>query len=437
MSTEREPDRPVQETGLVGRLLRLAVIDVEPLRRHRDFRLLWSGQLVSMFGGMITMVAVPFQIFRLTHSSFAVGLLGLVQIIPILGLAFVGGALADARDRRQMVQVTELVLAVVSFSLLVNALVPSPSLLLIYLAAGIAAGLDALQRPSLDAMLPRLVERGEITAAGALSTLRVTVGMVAGPAIGGLLIAAFGLPSTYAIDVCTFVFSLVALSLMRAVPPPPDAERPSVRRVIEGLAYARSRPELLGTYLVDMAAMFFGMPMALFPAIAASLGGPAVLGALFTAPAVGSLLATLTCGWSSHVHRHGLAVILAAACWGAAIVGFGLSPSLPVALLCLAVAGGADTVSGLFRSAIWNGTIPDALRGRLAGIELLSYSTGPAFGDLEAGTVATVFSIRTSVVSGGLLCVVSTVLLAFLLPGFRRYDAGTSAGEELMTGVRE
>jgi hypothetical protein len=176
--------------------------------------------------------------------------------------------------------------------------------------------------------------------------------------------------------------------------------------------------------------MFFGMPMALFPAIAASFGGPAILGALFTAPAVGSLVATLSSGWTRHVHRHGLAVIWAASVWGAGVLAFGVSRSLPVALLCLAVAGGADTVSGLFGSAIWNSTIPDSLRGRLAGIELLSYSTGPAFGDLEAGTVATLFSIRASIVSGGILCVASTLVLALLLPGFRRYDARSSDGTE-------
>jgi MFS family permease len=179
----------------------------------------------------------------------------------------------------------------------------------------------------------------------------------------------------------------------------------------------------MGTYLVDIAAMFFGMPMALFPAIAAQFGGAAILGALFTAPAVGSLIATLTSGWSRHVHRHGRAVILAATAWGLAIVAFGLAPGLPLALVCLGIAGAADTVSGLFRSAIWNQTIPDSLRGRLAGIELISYSTGPAFGDLEAGTIATLFSVRASVVSGGFLCVIATLLLAVALPGFRRYDA--------------
>jgi MFS family permease len=253
--------------------------------------------------------------------------------------------------------------------------------------------------------------------------------MIVGPALGGVLIASVGLPATYGVDVATFAVSLIALWMMRAAPPPADAEKASLRRIVEGLSYARSRPELMGTYLVDMVAMFFGMPMALFPALATRFGGPGVLGLLYAAPAVGSFLATATSGWSNHVHRHGLAVTLAAGSWGLAIVGFGLSPWLPLALVFLAGAGAADMISGLFRSTIWNQTIPDSLRGRLAGIELVSYSSGPALGDLESGVVASIFNVRVSVVSGGVLCVVGTVLLALALPAFVRYDNRTRLAE--------
>ncbi len=246
--------------------------------------------------------------------------------------------------------------------------------------------------------------------------------MIAGPALAGILIATLGLPITYVIDLISFSASLCALSLMRAVPPPPDAERPSLRRVAEGLRYARSRQELLGTYLVDMVAMFFGMPSALFPALAPHYGGPGVLGLLYAAPAVGALVATVTSGWAGRVHRHGLAILWAAGAWGVAITLFGLVDSLPLALLCLAFAGGADMVSGLFRGTIWNQTIPDALRGRLAGIELISYSSGPTLGNVESGTVAALVGPRASVVSGGLLCVAGVALLAAALPVFRRYD---------------
>jgi MFS family permease len=256
--------------------------------------------------------------------------------------------------------------------------------------------------------------------------LRGTIGMIAGPALGGVLVSALGLPATYLIDAATFVVGLVCLWLMRAVPPPADAERPSLRRVAEGLRYARSRPELIGTYLIDIVAMFFGMPMALFPAMAQSLGGPKVLGLLYAAPAVGSLLFSATSGWTNRVHRHGLGLIVAAVLWGFAIIGLGFAPGLLGALTCLALAGGADMMSGLFRQVIWNQTIPDSLRGRLASIELLSYTSGPSLGNFEAGVVASLFSIRTSIVSGGVLCVIGCALTALALPGLRSYDARRS-----------
>src|SRR5579884_993791 len=426
---ETAPDSELVEASLLRRIRRLATVDVTPLRRHRDFRLLYAGQMVSFFGNMITYVAVPYQAYALTHSSLAIGLFGIVQLIPLLALAFVGGALADAFDRRRLVQLTELSLALLSAVLLANALLPHPQLWLLYAVAAVAAGLDALQRPSLDALLPRLVAPDELAAAGALTSLRGTLGQILGPVIGGLLIATVGLPWTFGVDVATFVVSLVALRLMRAVPPPPEAERPSLRRVVEGLRYARSRPELMGTYLVDMVAMFFGMPTALFPALAAQFAGEdghlaaaTALGFLYTAPAVGAFLASATSGWSSRVHRHGLAVILAATGWGVAIAAVGVAPSLALALVFLALAGAADMVSGLFRGVIWNKTIPDALRGRLASIELVSYASGPLLGDVEAGVVASAFTPRISVSAGGVLCVAGVGLLALALPQFRRYD---------------
>jgi predicted MFS family arabinose efflux permease len=281
-------------------------------------------------------------------------------------------------------------------------------------------------RPSLDAMVPRLVTKDELPAASALEGFRGTLGEIAGPALAGIIIATAGLPVAYGIDAATYGISLVALWLMRAIPPPADAPPVSLQSVKEGVRYAFSRQELLGTYGVDMIAMFFGMPMALFPAIAEEFGGAGVLGVLYTAPAVGSLVATVTSGWVSRVHRHGLAIIIAASVWGAAIALFGIAPDLWLALVALAVAGGADMVSGIFRMTIWNQTIPDRLRGRLAGIEQVSYTSGPLLGNVEAGVVAALTSVRTSVVSGGVLCVVGVALAAVALPAFRLYDARTS-----------
>ena len=405
---------------------RSMAIDVTPLRRHREFRLLYAGQAVTFLGSMITYVALPYQVYALTRSTFLVGLLGLVEFVAMLSMAFVGGALADSTDRRRMVQVTEGSLLLVSLLLVANASLDHPSVIVLFVAAGLATMLDALQRPSLDALLPRLVPRTELTAAAALTSLRGTVGMIGGPALGGVLIATIGLGATYAVDVVSFAVSLIMLNRMRAVPPPPDAARPSLRGVADGIRFAGSRPELMGTYLVDINAMFFGMPNALFPALAVHYGGAEVVGLLYTAPAVGAFVATATSGWTGRVHRHGAAVLWAAALWGAAILGFGLVDRLWPALALLALAGAADMVSGIFRSTIWNTTIPDHLRGRLAGIELISYSSGPTLGNVEAGALASVTTPRFSAAFGGAACVVGTLALAAARPAFRRYDDRTA-----------
>jgi MFS family permease len=285
------------------------------------------------------------------------------------------------------------------------------------------SAVGGLQRPSMESLVPRLVPKEDIPAVGALVAFRGSIVMTAGPAIGGVLLASAGLPAAYLADVVSYAFSLVCLWMIHAVPAPEGAERPSVAAVREGFRYARSRQELIGTYVVDFVAMVFGMPLALFPAMADRLGGPLVLGLLYAAPAVGALVASLTSRWTPHVHRHGLAVMLAAACWGAAIVAFGFCATLWPALACLALAGGADGVSGIFRMTMWNQTIPDALRGRLASIEMVSYMSGPLLGHVEAGLVAAAFGVRASVISGGILCIVGVLACGIWLPRFVQYSA--------------
>jgi MFS family permease len=402
-------------------------IDIAPLRRSREFRLLFVGQGVSFFGSMVTYVALPYQAYRISHSSLIVGLLSLAELIPLLITAFVGGALADAVDRRRMVRLTESTMCLVTGALVVNSLSGHPRLWVLFVVAFAAAGIDGLQRPSLDAMVPRLVTAEELPAAAAISSLKGTLGMVAGPAVAGVLIVAVGLPITYGVDVATFFVSLMALALMRAVPPPPESEGLSLRAVADGLRYARSRQDLIGSYLIDMNAMFFGIPTALFPQVASHLGGAAVLGVLYAAPSAGSLLVTLTSGWARRVRRNGRVVALSAGTWGFGIIAFGFARSLPLAIVGLVVAGGADMVSGLCRTTMWNQSIPDSLRGRLAGIEMLSYSSGPTLGNVEAGLVESLAGLRASIVSGGVLCVVGTVALAAALPRFWNYDAAEGA----------
>lgn len=412
-----------------GLLCRVA-LDLTPLRTSRDYRLLFAAGGVSGFGSFITYVTIPFQVYALTDDPLLVGLLGVCELVPLLFMAFLGGALADYLDRRALVLGAEVAFTALCGVLLVNALLDRPHLWLLYVVAGLTAAIDGIQRPALEGLTPRVVKPDEIPAASALNGLRMQIAQLAGPAIAGLLIASIDMAWVYAVDLATFAFSLICLWLVRAVPPPPDAERPSLRSVVTGLKYARSRPELLGTYLVDINAMFFGMPQALYPFMASRLGGPAVLGLLYAAPAVGSLLATVTSGWTGRVHRHGLMVVIAAGLWGVGIIGFGLAEWLWLALLCLAFAGAADMVSGIFRMTIWNQTIPDHLRGRLAGIEMISWATGPLLGQFRSGVAARYMGIGGSIVSGGVLCVVGTLALAAALPAFLRYDGRDGAARK-------
>ncbi|MDT5023946.1 MAG: hypothetical protein QOE61_372 [Micromonosporaceae bacterium] len=406
-------------------------IDLAPLRTSRDFALVFTGAGVSGLGSFITYVTIPYQVYLLTDDPLLVGLLGVCELVPLLLMAFVGGALADYVDRRRLIIVGELVFTVLTGALLVNALLGKPQLWLLFVIAALTTAVDGLQRPALDAIIPRLVAPQQIAAASVLNSLRMNISSLAGPAIAGLLLANVDIAWVFAIDLATFAVSLGCLALVRSVPPPLAADRPSLRSAVDGLRYARSRPELLGTYLIDINAMFFGMAQALYPFVAERLGGPAVLGLLYAAPSAGSLLATVTSRWTAHIHRHGLGVTLAAATWGIAIIGFGLSGTLWLALVCLVAAGAADMISGIFRSVIWNQTIPDHLRGRLAGIEMLSYSIGPTFGNARSGVATRLVGITGSIIWGGIGCVVGTVALAAALPAFLRYDGREGLARKL------
>jgi len=405
------------------------LLDLGPLRKKRDFRLLFIGQFVSVFGSMITYVAVPYQVYALTHSSLMVGLLGTVQLVPLLLFGLWGGAYADAMDRRRLLIGAELVLTLASLGLSLNAFAPHPSVTLVFTLSGLISAVNGFHRPALEAMTPRLVEREDLPSAAALSAFRNSVGAIAGPALGGVAVAAFGLGPTYLIDVASFFVSLFALAAMAAMPPPEEAAKPGLRSIVEGLSYARSRPELIGTYVVDIVAMTFAMPAALFPAMAQPWGGARAAGWLYSGMSIGSLVANLFSGWTKNVQRQGAAVVLSAAAWGVAIVALGYAPSLPVAVVCLAVAGAADMMSGIFRIAIWNETIPTQLRGRLAGVEMISYMTGPLLGNARAGWMATLRSLRFSIAGGGAVCVACVLACIPLLPAFWRYRRPPPAGD--------
>ncbi len=397
-------------------------LDITPLKISRDYRMLFFGQLISFFGTMMTFIVVPVQMYQLTGSSLYVGLLGVAEFVPMFFLAFIGGALADSVDRRKMLRLTEIGQTVTVVILLANALLPNPQVWVLFVSVGLHAGLAGLQRPSFEALIPKIVPLEYMSAVAALNALRFEVGFIIAPILGGFIVAKYGATLAYAIDLATFAASLTAVWLIRAVPPPAGADRPNFESIKKGFRYAMSRQELLGTYLVDINAMFFGMPKALFPALAVAFGAASSVGLFYSAIAVGALVATFTSGWAQWIHRHGLMVTFAAAGWGAAITAFGFANSLYVALFFLAVAGYFDMISGIFRQTIWNQTVPDHFRGRLAGIEMISFLTGPMLGDAESGVVAYFTDVKTSIVSGGILTIVGTVVLAFLLPKFITYD---------------
>ena len=375
---------------------------------------------------MITYVAVPFQIKELTDSYVAVAISGLVEIVPLVIFGLYGGVLADALDRKKLIWVTEALSLLFTGMLLINSMMDSPNLLLIYIVSGLFAATSGLRQPAMQAALPRLVDHEDMTAAAALMSLRWQVGVIVGPAIGGILISTYSVAVGYAADIATFIISIALIAFMKKIPPSHEAEAPSLSALIDGVKYAFSRKDLLGTYLIDLAAMFFAMPTALIPFWADQLGAPWALGLLYAAGTIGSIAITLTSGWTKNVHFYGRAIMWAAIGWGVAIALSGATNYLWLVLLFLTLAGASDMISALFRSAMWNQTIPDNLRGRLAGIELLSYSLGPLAGQMRAASMAAVTTLSISVTSGGIICVIVVVLLASFLPDFRKFDIRTN-----------
>jgi MFS family permease len=422
-----------------ARRLRRVMADTAPLRTSRDFRLLFASRTVTLFGSQATEVALLVQAKQLTGSAVAVGLLGAVELVPLVVFGLYGGALADRLDRRRLIRWCEAGLGCCAALLVVNASLPRPAVWPLYLIAAALMALAALQRPSLEASVPRVVGREQLTAAAALQSMAVNTSVIAGTALGGALATWPGPLAVYVLDTVSFAASLGFLRRLGPLPAPEadiDAPVSGLRSLLSGIGYARRRPELIGSYLVDLAAMTFAFPNALFPFMAAQLHASWAVGLMFAAPSAGAVAVSATSGWAGRVRRHGRAIALAAAGWGLAITGFGLAPDIAVALALLVLAGGADMLSGIFRETLWNQTIPDAMRGRMAGVELLSYGLGPSAGQIRAGGVASVTSPRFSLWSGGLTCVGVVAVTCAALPGFFAYSArrtadGTSRAGEL------
>ncbi|HEY2880696.1 MFS transporter [Nocardioides sp.] len=409
-----------------GSRLRALRMDVGPFREHRDFRLLLIAGTVFYLGGMMTYVAIPYQIYQLTHSNFAVGAVGLVELGPLIVFGLYGGALADHVDRRLLLIWTGIAQAAFTTWLCINAFSDNPRLWEIFVVAGLLTSSSALQRPSREALLPRTVRHDELTAANALSSFGMQGGVLVGPTIGGLIVASAGVEWCFLVDIIGLFVASMMYAAMRRYPHVGETEVPSLAGIGRGLRYALSRRDLLGTYLVDFAAMLLAMPVVLFPALAEKVfGDPHLLGLLYSAETIGALVATASSGWTSRVHHHGRAIVLAAAAYGGCIALAGFSTSIWMAVFFFALAGAADMISAVFRGTIWSQTIPDTLRGRLAGIEMLSYSVGPLAGQVRAGVVADRWTVRGSIISGGLSCVAGVTLTAVWLHDFWAYDERT------------
>jgi MFS family permease len=409
-----------------GRLARIA-IDLSPLRVSRDFRRVWVGLVVSTIGSQFSVVAVFIQVTRLTDSELAVGGTGLIYLVGLVTGSIVGGVVLDAWDRRRLLAISQAGLGLGTGTLLLSAAVGDPPLVLIYVGIACIAAFSAIDSPTRSAMTPRLIGTELIPAAQALNQVVWNAAALFGPAFAGVVITGLGLQWAYAIDLSSIFFMFFVALSIRPMPPVGREENATGwRAILEGFSYVKQSRLLQSTFAIDLVAMIFGMPRALFTFLAVDQfhRSEEIVGLLFSAPAVGALLGAVASGWTRRIVHQGRAVAIAVAVWGAAIAAFGLvGDHLWLALAMLAVAGWADVISAIFRSTILQVSVPDRLRGRLSGIHILVVTGGPRLGDLEAGLVARYVSTWFSVVSGGIACIVGAGLVAAAYPELRRYHS--------------
>ena len=404
---------------------RTLLTDVAPLRASAEYRRLWFGLTVSQLGQQMTTVALAIQVYAITRSSFAVGVVGICAFVPLVVFGLYGGATADSMDRRRLALVASTGLWILSIVLAGQALAGLRSVLLLYVVAALQAACYAVNNPARAAIIPRLLPPPLLPAANALSTASFNLGFTVGPLLGGVVIGWLGLGAAYLVDCVTFTAALYALWRLPPVPPEGEVRRAGLQSVLEGLRYLRTRPNVLMTFLVDLCAMVLAQPRALFPAIAGGFygGGTRTVGLLAASPAIGSLVAVVFSGPLGRVRRQGLAILVCVVAYGAAVAGFGLTRALWLGVLFLALSGAADMVSSVFRNTILQVATPDAMRGRLQGVFIVVVAGGPRLGDFTAGTVAAISTEAFAVVSGGCACMVAVGLLAERYRGFARYDA--------------
>ena len=415
-------------------------IDIAPLRESRDFRRLFAGRFVSMAGNAVATTAANWQVYGLTHSSLDVGLLTLVASSGMFIGLLAGGMLADRHDRRTLLMAVRLPQAALAAGLMANSLLSRPQLWPLYLLTFGIGLLSGLSSPASTAATPALVGEHRLAAAAALNATASQLGQLGGPALAGILIAGSGgVASCYAIDAACFAIFALAVTTVGPLPPETRAQRPGLRSLAEGLRYVRRNGVVGGMLLVDTNAMLFGMPSALFPALASQHfhGGSATFGLLVAAPGLGAMVGAATSGWTGRLRRPGLVVIGAGIVWGAAIAAFGLVRILPLALVFLAVAGAGDLISEVLRNTLLQRYTPDPLRGRVSSLYLAQVTTAPALGNVEAGGVASLAGLEFSVVSGGLACVAGALILGALIPALRAASLTSSPSDSEPPGTAE
>ncbi len=413
---------------------RLFGVDLSPLRESAQYRRLYVAGFISMLGSMATYVAVPYQLKQLTHSTLAVGSIGLVELVPLVVFGLYGGVLADRLNRRRLIIAMEIVLMASTMLLLANALIAHPVTWILYLDAGVVAAASSLQSPSVSALNQLFVPHALQRSASTLSNVSGTTASIIGPAFGGLAAVAFGPGSVYFVNIVTFTFSLALLYRLKATPRPSSVSESVSESLRDGVRYARSRPDIVGTYIIDLLAMILAFPVVMLPFVATRFHESYALSILYCGLPAGALIATLTSRWTRRVHHYGRAIVAAAALWGLGIAIFGYSSSLWLVVAGLALGGGADAVSGIFRNTMWNESIPPDVRGRMAGIEMISYSLGPTAGQFRAGLMAAATSLRFSLTFGGLACTGSVGVVGAALPSLWRFDA---RADEHVREVRE
>ncbi len=399
-------------------------VDITPLRESRDFRFLFAGQSISRLGRQLTIVAAPVQVFDLTNSTLAVGLLGLAQFPALFVGSLVGGILSDSRDRRLVLISAQLMYAATTVGLAVNATVAHPSVTAVFLLTAANAFVAGIDSPAMSASIPRLVEPKLLPAAYALRILLFQAGGAVGPALAGILISQVSLAAAYWVDTATFGVALVTVLFMSPIPPPRDGAAPGLKSIAEGLSFIRKKQEVQGVFLIDINAMIFGMPRALFPEMGFEVfgGDEATVGYLYAAPGAGAMLAGLMSGWVGRIPKPGRATTIAVVVWGLGIAGFGLTGSLWLALALLALAGAGDAISAVFRQTILQLSTPDRLRGRLSAVQIAVVAGGPRIGDAEAGVVAAGFGPRVAAWTGGLVAAGGAIVISALLPRFREWQ---------------